>query len=108
MRGVLAALLLAAVAAPVWAQDRDLLDEGRRAFTKNGCHGCHTLGRMGTPIGPDLSRVGAKYSAEYLERWLRDPSAVRPGTHMPALELTEEDIRALAAYFGAQRGRRTR
>ncbi len=100
---VLAALLVAAAVSPAWAQDETLLEQGRRAFTKNGCHGCHTLGRLGTPIGPDLSRVGAKYSSEYLVRWLRDPSAVRPSAHMPALELTEADIRALAAYFGAQR-----
>ena len=90
-------------AGPATAQDTALIEDGRRAFTKNGCQGCHTLGRTGTPIGPDLTHVGAKYSQSYLERWLRDPASVRPSTHMPALELTDEDIRALAAFFAAQR-----
>jgi len=102
MTRILAALLLVAVAAPAWAQEA-LVEEGRQAFTKNGCHGCRTLGRMGTPIGPDLSHVGAKYSPAYLERWLRDPASVRPSAHMPTLELTDADVRALGAYFGAQR-----
>jgi cbb3-type cytochrome oxidase cytochrome c subunit len=57
---------------------------------------------MGTPIGPDLSHVGGKYRPEYLARWLRDPSYLRPSAHMPALELNEADIRALAAYLAAQ------
>jgi cytochrome c oxidase subunit 2 len=103
MKRLIATACLVAIAAPAWAQDATLVDEGRRAFTRNGCHGCHTLGRMGTPIAPDLSHVGAKYDEKYLERWLRDPSAVRPTAHMPALEISEADIRALAAFFGAQR-----
>ena len=75
---------------------------GRRAFVRNGCHGCHTIGALGTPIASDLSHVGARYRAAYLTRWLRDPSDVRPSTHMPALELTEADVEALAAFLAAQ------
>jgi cytochrome c oxidase subunit II len=93
------AMLLGSTAA--FAQD-SLVDEGRRAFMRNGCHGCHTVGGMGTPIAPDLSRVGAKYRPDYLARWLRDPSYLRPSTHMPAIELTEDDIRSLAAFLAAQ------
>ncbi len=36
---------------------------------------------------------------ERLERWLRDPSAQKPTAHMPRLDLTEPDVRALAAYL---------
>ena len=61
------------------------------------------IGKFGTPIGPDLSRVGGKYPAEYLARWLRDPALQRPTAHMPALELSDEDIRALAAYLASLR-----
>jgi mono/diheme cytochrome c family protein len=76
---------------------------GEAAFKSNGCYGCHMIGKFGTPIGPDLSHVGGKYPVEYLARWLRDPAAVRPNAHMPALELTEADQRALAAYLGSLR-----
>lgn len=96
----LAVLALLALATPAAAQD--LVEEGRRAFMRNGCYGCHTVGTMGTPIATDLTHVGAKYRPEYLSRWLRDPSYLRPAAHMPTLELTEPDIRALAAFLAAQ------
>ena len=80
-----------------------LIEEGRRAFVRNGCAACHTVGPMGTRVARDLTHVGAKRDAEYIARWLRDPSHVRPSTHMPAIELTDADIDALAAFLAAQR-----
>jgi cytochrome c553 len=79
------------------------VDQGQRYFMDIGCYGCHTVGKMGTPIGPDLSRVGSKYSRVYLERWLRDPSAQRPSAHMPTLELSEEQVKAVAAFLSSLR-----
>jgi cytochrome c oxidase subunit II len=83
------------------AQQSAIVDSGRQVFMKNGCHGCHTVGAMGTPIGPDLSKVGTRYDAAYFVVWLRDPAQQRPSAHMPKLELTEEDIRTLAAYLAS-------
>ena len=90
-------LLLAALALSSGAQTPTEL--GKQYFMNSGCYGCHTVGKMGTPIGPNLSRVGAKYSRAYIERWLRDPAAQRPNAHMPALELTEDQVEALAAFL---------
>ena len=92
----------AAIVKRAWAQDPALVQQGQRAFMNQGCHGCHRIGAMGTPIGPDLSHVGAKYSAEYLARWLRDPSHLRPSTHMPTIELTDDDIRSIAAFLASR------
>jgi cytochrome c oxidase subunit II len=100
MKRILAAALVAAALAPAWAQSP--VEHGQQAFLRQGCYGCHTIGKMGTPIGPDLSHVGAKYRPDYLARWLRDPSYLRPSAHMPALELSEDDVRALAAFLSAQ------
>ncbi|HEV8616825.1 MAG TPA: c-type cytochrome [Methylomirabilota bacterium] len=98
-----ALLLPLAALSPAAAQDANpLVVEGRNAFLRNGCHDCHTVGRVGTSLAPDLSRLGATYGPAYLLQWLRDPSSVRPSAHMPALELTDADIRALAAYLAAQ------
>ena len=76
---------------------------GEQLFVVQGCYGCHQIGKFGTPIGPDLSRVGAKYEARYLEQWLRDPESVRPTAHMPKLELTAQEIESLAAYLAMLR-----
>lgn len=102
MRAAVALVML--IAAPVASgQDpRALVEEGGAAFTRVGIN-CHTVRGVGTVMAPDLSRIGAKHDITYLERWLRDPREVHPSGHMPALELTEDDIRALAAYLAAQR-----
>jgi DnaK suppressor protein len=57
-----AALLLSACAAQ--AQNDGLAARGQTAFATNGCYGCHIVGKAGTPIGPELSHVGARYSPE--------------------------------------------
>lgn len=95
------ALLLGAWAAH--GQDDALGARGQSKFAANGCYGCHMVGKAGTPIGPDLSRVGTRYSPEYLTRWLRDPAMQRPSAHMPALELSDDDIRELTAYLTSLR-----
>ena len=50
-----------------------------------------------------ISQVGAKYPPSYLVGWLRDPSMQKPTAHMPKIALTEEEIRALAAYLSSLR-----
>jgi cytochrome c oxidase subunit 2 len=95
---------LALSACALAAQERapaERIDQGRRAFMEQGCYGCHTIGKMGTPIGPDLSHLGVKYSETYLKSWLRDPAAQRPAAHMPQLELTEPQIAALASFLAS-------
>jgi mono/diheme cytochrome c family protein len=80
-----------------------LVAQGRQLFADKGCYGCHTVGLAGTPIAPDLGRVGARYSEATLARWLRDPSAQEPTRHMPNLELSEAEAGALAAYLASLR-----
>jgi len=73
MPGVPAGLLIFAAAA--FGQDPSLAQAGKQVFNDQGCYGCHTIGKVGTPIGPDLSTMGSKHSEEYLRAWLIDPSA---------------------------------
>jgi mono/diheme cytochrome c family protein len=104
LRNLVITAVLLAVAVAAWAQSQDaLVARGQAAFKSNGCYGCHMIGNFGTPIGPDLSQVGRKYSQEYLARWLRDPAMQRQSAHMPALELSDDDVRALAVYLGSLR-----
>ena len=98
---VVGALALGSIAAQRRAVAQDRAQDGRQVFMVQGCHGCHTVGKLGTPIGPDLSHVGAKYSEAYLKTWLRDPQQQRPAAHMPKLELTEPQIAALAAFLAS-------
>ena len=98
---IVAVMVVATLTVAAFAQDS--VEQGKRYFMDSGCYGCHTIGKMGTPIGPDLSKVGAKYSHAYIERWLKDPSAQRPNAHMPALELSEQQVKSLTAFLSSLR-----
>ena len=98
----LATAVLSLAIAPAGGQDRvELQTRGEQLFVSQGCYGCHQIGKLGTPIGPELSRIGARYGASYLADWVRDPQSVRPSAHMPKLELSPQEIRALAAYLSS-------
>ena len=97
--GLSVALLFASCAQ---AQDRaTLATQGAVVFRDQGCYGCHTVGATGTPIATDLTRIGARYSEDHLANWLRDPVLQRPTAHMPKIQLTESEVRALAVYLGS-------
>jgi cytochrome c oxidase subunit II len=97
---VTVAIALAATVA--FGQDGTALaSQGKRLFTEQGCYGCHTLGKTGTPIANDLSQVGSKYPESYLRAWLREPQQQKPRAHMPKIQMTEADGQALAAYLAS-------
>lgn len=103
MRAVTVSALLL-TAAPASAQDDDSpVARGRRFFETHGCYGCHAIGRAGATTAPSLSRVGAKYSRDYLTRWLRDTPARGSVEHMPKIQVTEPELQALAAYLSSLR-----
>jgi cytochrome c oxidase subunit 2 len=96
------AAALALMATVAFGQDRSaLVSHGKHLFTEQGCYGCHTVGKTGTPIANDLSQAGSKYPESYLRQWLRDPQQQKPRAHMPKIQMTEADARALAAYLAS-------
>ena len=87
---------------------------GQAQFMSDQCASCHTI--AGTPakgtIGPDLthlaSRVGLASeqipnNPHELAAWLRNPQAIKPGTRMPDLGLSSEQIHQLVAYLDSLR-----
>ncbi|MBP6015319.1 MAG: c-type cytochrome [Candidatus Promineofilum sp.] len=89
---------------------------GRTLFAIKGCASCHRHdgltgerlthnGRVmsesesiaSTTGAPDLTRY--EPDPDFVRAWLRDPGAVRPGTGMPNLGLSEEEIEALLAFL---------
>jgi cytochrome c oxidase subunit 2 len=84
---------------------------GRELFLSLPCTGCHTI--KGTTaagkVGPELSYVASKKSIAggllspvneaNLAKWLQNPPAVKPGTLMPNLNLSAEQIRDLVSYL---------
>jgi nitric oxide reductase subunit C len=67
------------------------------------CIACHAIGGEGGTVGTPLDGVGDRMAMAEIEEWLKDPAAIRPGTAMPKLPLSEEDIRELAAFLSTLR-----
>lgn len=68
------------------------------------CAACHQLGGRGGAVGPALDDVHTRLSHEQVVTWLRDPQAVKPGTAMPTLPLTEDQLQQLATFLTTQPG----
>jgi mono/diheme cytochrome c family protein len=63
------------------------------------CVTCHTITDAGGTVGPILNLVGLRRSAEWLDRWLKNPNAVKPGTKMPKFPFTEEERELAVSYL---------
>lgn len=74
------------------------LARGRAVFEESGCIGCHKLHGVGGVVGPELERVGASRSPEWLLKHFKNPAAVTPGSAMPPIKATEADLDALTLY----------
>jgi cytochrome c oxidase subunit II len=86
------------------------VSQGQRVFETTACINCHTV--SGTVangrFGPDLTHLmsrdtiaagAAPNNPENLRLWLRNPSAIKPGSLMPAMELNEQELHELTAYL---------
>jgi len=76
--------------------------ERPKVFTQI-CTACHSLGGVGGAVGPALDGVGDRFDRDYLMRWITDPQAVKPGTTMPKLGLTDEQRNELVVFLSKQR-----
>jgi cytochrome c oxidase subunit II len=83
---------------------------GRRVFESNACVNCHAIkgtGATGT-FGPDLTHLmsretiasgAAQNTPENLRLWIKNPDAIKPGSLMPAMQLSDPDLDALLHYL---------
>ncbi|RAP75002.1 cytochrome c oxidase subunit II [Paenibacillus montanisoli] len=98
------------VALPADAEVAELLNKQ--------CLSCHAIGGNGGPAFPNLTGIGSRESVagilmntdqpqyknegtvkDNLIKWIEDPQAVKPGTLMPKVDLTKEQIEAISDYL---------
>jgi cytochrome c oxidase subunit 2 len=83
---------------------------GRRVFESTACINCHAIsGTAATGrFGPDLTHLmsrqtiasgAAENTPENLSTWIKNPDAIKPGSLMPAMKLTDADVHALVRYL---------
>jgi cytochrome c oxidase subunit 2 len=92
------------------ARVSDGVADGRRVFEATACTSCHAV--AGTPaagrFGPDLTHLmsretiasgAAPNTAEALRLWIQNPDAIKTGSRMPAMHLSDRDLDAVTAYL---------
>lgn len=83
---------------------------GARLIEQYGCAACHTIPgirRANGLVGPPLTHFGSRSyiagelanNSANLQRWIREPQGVEPGTAMPNLGVTAVDAKDIAAYL---------
>jgi cytochrome c oxidase subunit 2 len=83
---------------------------GRHVFESTSCVNCHGVGgTSGTGrFGPDLTHLmsrntiaagAAPNTPEKLRLWIQNPDAIKPGSLMPAMKLSDADLDALVRYL---------
>ena len=82
---------------------------GKAAFAGSACVGCHTIKGVSAGIlGPDLTHFGSRTmlaagmwpnTPENVAEWVKDPQRLKPGVKMPALGVSDEQAKAIAAYL---------
>jgi cytochrome c1 len=86
--------------------------EGAQIIATKPCTGCHMI--PGVPgatgqVGPNLAGVAsrpkiaggavANTGPADLKKWISDPSAVKPGTAMPKVPLTDDELDKVVAFL---------
>ncbi|MNX23031.1 Cytochrome c [compost metagenome] len=76
--------------------------KGLDLFGAKTCGACHAVtgvpGAVGA-VGPKLDGIGKTRDVAFLTKWLQDPAAVKPGTTMPNLGLSEDEAKAIAEFL---------
>lgn len=83
---------------------------GEAMFIQYGCGSCHTISGVRTAtgmVGPPLDGIALRViigghlanKPDNMERWIRDPQHVAPGTAMPDLHVGEADARDITAFL---------
>jgi len=83
---------------------------GEAMFIQYGCGSCHGIKHVRKAtgvVGPPLDGIAIRAviagklsnNPTNLERWIRDPQGVTPGTDMPDLNVGEQDARDITAFL---------
>ena len=98
-------------AMPLSGYSPDQVEHGRELFYgKYACQSCHMVDPNTDKgyIGPPLTEVGVRMTAEWMYLWLKDPQKLRPGTIEPNRSMSDADARALTAFLMTQKGTHSR
>jgi len=83
---------------------------GKHIFETTACINCHAVSGTAANgrFGPDLTHLmsrstlasgAAENTPANLRLWIQNPDAFKPGSLMPSMKLSDEDLDAVTAYL---------
>jgi cytochrome c oxidase subunit II len=96
------------------ARNQPDVADGRRVFERTSCVNCHAVSGTDAAgqFGPDLTHLMSRdtiasgivpNNVVNLRAWIQDPEALKPGSRMPAMKLSDQDLDSLTAYLATLR-----
>jgi cytochrome c oxidase subunit 2 len=90
----------------------DLEQRGQNVFMSSACNLCHAIAGTdaSATAGPDLTHVGSRRmiasgalpnTDTNMRAWIENPQRIKPGSQMPVVSLSPQNLDALAAYMRA-------
>lgn len=85
-------------------------ESGLRVFMDSACSTCHSISGTSAfgQVGPDLTHLASRRTLaagalpntpENLRAWIKNPQAVKPGSRMPIVPLSDQQLDDLTAYL---------
>jgi cytochrome c oxidase subunit 2 len=82
----------------------------RHEFESQACMNCHAIAGTAAhgQFGPDLTHLASRQTLasgaapntpQNLENWIQDPDSIKPGSLMPAMHLTSEQVHSITSYL---------
>jgi len=68
-------------------------------YREEKCSACHNLVDGGPKIGPNLAGVSRQKGAQWMIEHFKNPAEVVPGSAMPPIQLSVDQLNALAAFL---------
>lgn len=66
---------------------------------KTICIACHSVGGVGGVVGPPLDAIGQQKDRAALKEWISNPQKIKPGTAMPLIPMTDEQLNEVVNYL---------
>jgi ubiquinol-cytochrome c reductase cytochrome b subunit len=82
-----------------WQQLSPVELAGIGFYREERCDTCHNLAGGQSKVGPNLTTTAIRRSAAWMIEHFRAPSRLVPGTSMPPIHLSDEQLVALAAFL---------
>jgi cytochrome c oxidase subunit 2 len=83
---------------------------GEKLFLKHACVMCHKISgtKAGGTVAPDLTHIASRQtlaagtltmSRGNLAAWIADPQGIKPGSNMPVVALSGDELNAIVSYL---------